>query len=578
MMIVGACAPASLMAFYHLSPYATFVDSRLTQVPQFAVFHRLTGELVETTESIRSVLTVIKGGPPLSFAPEDVTRTGDAGPQVQRMIKRRLLVDGDTDVWTTLSDHLVVRPLQNPAVTYVSEDARTILVRISMAERVYSPTPGHLPPIIEEDLSETAARLLAAGDGTRTLREVYAALRPAGEGIESDQEFRAAIDFLSDFERQLIKFAPAGSDLGNPFLPFNTVPRNLYHSAKWQGGENGSDERDMNAFHRLGIDDAAWEFDFLEPTVNHALRFPSQLLGGRDYGARFCAAVMSELHAPPENISVLEVGGGMGTFARSFINEAQRSTRLKYQILELSPTLIAAQQRTLSDAGISVEHFEQDATDFTIAPGEFDLIITNEVIADFAVAPVEKRLGPNGLELEGAGAPDVRKFQLPIAEAPARFMVNSGVFRFLERAWSHLRPGGMLVMSEYGSESDYPVESFHLNHAEYSIHFGHVAECARRLGFESQLKKLGDFLGIDDNLPVLNGREEHLMCLSHVLAKQGLDLPFALFSEADFNSRYGEAAGRLGIDPVRFLPLSRNFFYGAEIAQFFILLLKKRLV
>jgi protein-L-isoaspartate O-methyltransferase len=576
-MVVGASAPASLMPFYQLSPYATFVDSHLAG-PQFAVFHRLTGELVETTESVRSLLLVIKQGRKLSFVPEDAARSGDAGRQVRSMVELKLLVEAGADHLASLTDHLVVRPLQNPALTFRADNGRVLLVRMSMAELVYSRAPNQRPQIFEEELAGAATKLLLAADGTRTLQALYAELRPDGPGVDNDQEFRAVIDFLTEFERQLIKFAPANADLNHPFLPFNTVPRNLYHAEKWGARDDASKENDIKAFHREGIDDAAWEFDVLEPTVNHALRFPSKVLGGQDYGARFCAAVMSELKCQPEEISVLEVGGGTGTFAKSFINEAQVSTKLKYHILELSPTLLAAQQRTLSDADISVEHFQQDATEFNLGDRQFELIIANEVIADFAVAPVEKKAGPNGLQLDGEGASDVQKYQLPVKDAANRFLLNSGVFRFMERAWLHLRPGGILVMSEYGEESAYPAESFHLNHAEYSIHFGHVAECARRIGFEPTLKKLTEFLAIDDNVSVLNGREEHLMCLGHLLAKQEEELPFALFSEADFMTRYGEVTDHLGIDPIRFLPLSRNFYYGADIAQFFVIVLRKPLV
>jgi hypothetical protein len=50
---------------------------------------------------------------------------------------------------------------------------------------------------------------------------------------------------------------------------------------------------------------------------------------------------------------------------------------------------------------------------------------------------------------------------------------------------------------------------------------------------------LTNFLGIDDGTPVLNGREEHILCMKFVFQRQGLALPFALFSEADFKARFG---------------------------------------
>lgn len=568
------------MDSFKLNPYITFVESHLTSVSQYAVFHRLTGELIETHAGFRSLLSSVKNGVQLPSDPEELAGLGDAGRSFQRVIGAEILIRSDADPLSSLLDHYVVRPLQNPAVTYRQENGQIQLVRMSMEERVYSPEPNHLPTIVEEELPALAMQLLAAADGTLTLKQIYARLRQKDTTLESDHDFRSALDLLTNPERQLIKFAPAGADLSNPFLPFNTVPRNFYHSAKWPAtgaADESDDNHRVKEFHRKGIADPSWEFDVLEPTINHALRFPSTILGGLDYGARFCRATMAAEIAGArggEEISVLEVGGGTGSFAKSFINEAQPSIRLKYHILELSPALIEAQRQSVPGGDSSIVHFEQDATEFDLPLHRFDLILANEVIADFPVALVERdQSGAN--ELGGDGAAPVRKYQLSIEDAPQNFYVNSGVFRFLERAWLHLKPGGMLIMSEYGSETRYPSESFHLNHAEFSIQFRHVSECARRIGFECRLRNLREFLSIDDNVPVLNGREEHLMCLRHVFVRFGFELPFALFSESDFMARYAEVAARNELQPIRFLPLRRNFHYGPGIDEFLVLMLNR---
>src|SRR5262249_28504724 len=259
-------------------------------------------------------------------------------------------------------------------------------------------------------------------------------------------------------------------------------PRNLYHASRWTEQQP---QKSIGDFHLEGIDDAAWEFDIIEPTVNHGLRFPSQLLAGLDYGTRFCDAVFADAFSGKTQFEVLEIGGGTGSFAHSFIKRAQQSGKsLSYQIMDLAPTLSEHQRRVLSDIEPPVGHINQDAVSFDLPGCTFDLIVSNEVIADFPVAVVERQ----GVKFSGAGAAFIEKYGLTVDDARARFYVNSGVFEFLEHAWTHLRPGGLLVLSEYGSKTRYPVESFHLNHSEFTIHFGHLIECARKIGFDCRLE------------------------------------------------------------------------------------------
>jgi hypothetical protein len=87
---------------------------------------------------------------------------------------------------------------------------------------------------------------------------------------------------------------------------------------------------------------------------------------------------------------------------------------------------------------------------------------------------------------------------------------------------------------------------------------------------------LTDYLGIDDRAPVLCGREEHILCLDYVFKKYGETIPFALFSELDFKTQFGEIAGRSGLGPIRFLPLRSNFHYGPDLGDFFVMILEMK--
>lgn len=567
------------MLSYKLSPFVHFIESQLIPaVPQYAVFHRLTGELVELAPVARALLLATQHGSLVSFDEPQIKQLGEAGLPMQTLIEQKFLTSDDFDPLAAFADHYVVMPLQNPAVAYVSETRDVVVVRLSMAEKVYSPESQKLPALIEERMPPLATEIFLAADGTRRLRELHTAVDRHTKSLSDDEAFRAAIDFLTQPERQLIKIAAVNTALDDPFQPANTVPRNLYHLARWSSPSNTV--KSLGDFHVEGIDDALWEFDIVEPTVNHALRFPTDILGGLNYGSRFCDAALKPNIVPASHngqLKVLEVGGGTGSFARSFIERARSAAAsLKYHVMDLSPALAESQRRVLSDVEPAVTFIAQDATEFDLPGEQFDLIISNEVIADFPVAMVERRsTEKNALQFAGEGAVYVKEYALSVDDAPDRFYVNAGVFRFLERAWIHLKPAGIVILSEYGSESVYPTESFHLNHSEFSIHFGHVAECARKIGFQCRMQTLKEFLAIDDRRLVLNGREEHIRCLNCVFEKFGMTIPFALFTQTDFEARFGELAARINLNPVRFLPLSSNFYYGAEIDQFLVLIMVK---
>lgn len=554
------------MVTYSLNPYISFVESRL--IPGFvqrAVFHRLTGELIEPGERVYSQVFAMKSE--IDFNSAD---------GMQLLIQRGFLIPAGYDPLAPLLDQYVTRPIQNPAVAYRAKTGEWILVGTSMEHTVYSRRRDELPEIIEEKLSPLTAGILLMADGSKTLQQIFSALREGGNILE-DAEFRTAIDFLTSQERQLIKLTVRREDLDDPFSFVNIVPRNLYHSDRRDQPRPDSANETIIDFHLHGIEDAGWEFDLIEPTVNHCFRFPHEALGGLDYGSRFCLSTLRPEVVPLLNhsrqLEVLEVGGGTGSFARAFITQAVslNGTSINYHILDLSPALMQNQRKILSELLPESRHFHQDATEFDIPGHTFDLIVSNEVIADFPVASVER----SGGKLKGDGAYYMEKYDLSDKDAPDSFVVNAGVFRFIERAWKHLTPGGTLIVSEYGAEQRYPVASFHLNHDEYTIHFGHVIQCATRVGFQCRLLTLKEFLGLYDEVLVLNGREEHLLCLNHVLKNYGEVLPYAVISKSDFVKRCEGVVEQTGLIGYSFSPLRKEYTFGPNIKDFFVLIMNK---
>ena len=164
------------MPSYRLSPFVGFIESHLiAAASQYAVFHRLTGEIVEPGPSVLSLLHAMKMGSGVTCEGPDLEALGEDGRQISKLIDKEFLMPIEHDALSSFVDYYVVRPLQNPAITFQSETGAVVLVRMSMAERVYSPQRGKLPPIFEETISPLATKLLLAAEGTKNARTAASA-------------------------------------------------------------------------------------------------------------------------------------------------------------------------------------------------------------------------------------------------------------------------------------------------------------------------------------------------------------------------------------------------------------------
>ena len=118
------------MTQYRINPYISFVESRLSpDFVQYAVFHRLTGELVEPSAPIRSLMHSVKSGNLVSLTDADLVQLGELGNQIRELVRKEFLIPADYDPLTLLSELYVARPIQNPALMYRSRTEEWILVR-----------------------------------------------------------------------------------------------------------------------------------------------------------------------------------------------------------------------------------------------------------------------------------------------------------------------------------------------------------------------------------------------------------------------------------------------------------------
>ena len=586
------------MISYRISPYAHIIETRLApESVSYSIIHQLTGETLDLSERVRSFLLSLKLLKRLVLSEDNLQNPDEESLRLRHLVEGKFLIPDDCDPLVSFFGHYAIRPAQNPALGFRDAQGEEWLARTSMEYFLMSPGKAELPQIVEEKMPAATAGIYRLSDGTKTLREICETLQ-LSPNDRTEPEIREAIEFLAAADRQLIKLTLRREDISDPFSPVNAVPRSQYHSSLWNPQPSADPSDRIIDFHLHGIDDAAREFDWIETTINHAFRFPGEVLGGLDYGSIFCLSTLKPEVLPSlgssTRLAVLEVGGGTGTFARSFIGQALNQdtiaferTGLKYHILDLSPTLIESQRTLLSGGPAPVTHFQQDATKLDLPGLTFDLIVANEVVADFPMASVLRTPGKGqtgGMDeppekkspvWSGDGASFIGKYGLPVEDAPDSFLVNAGMFRFIERSWEHLSPGGALVLSEYGGENTYPVQLYNLNHDEYSIHFGHAVACAQRVGFRCRLLSLKEFLGMNDEILMLDGHAEHLLCLNHVLEKSGTSIPYGAISRKDFEIRFGEVVKKMGVVGSSFSPLRSGAHFGPDVSGFMVLIMNK---
>jgi len=269
----------------------------------------------------------------------------------------------------------------------------------------------------------------------------------------------------------------------------------------------------LHQYHTETISDAVEQFESTETTIAHAYSRPHPSLGGVSYGAKF-AKELSEIGLIDKGKAILEIGGGTGYLARDFLkylkdNKPRTYKHIHYTMLELSPVLIKSQKEQTALHRPVISHVTGDALAAPFSSGTFSLIIANEMIADLPSVRMKKEWVDNGSadQIPRESLPAlkfIKNFNIPVDDAFPEFLVNLGAWQMMEKIYHLLSHGGTAVIIEYGSPCMYPVAVHLKEHTEYSIHFGHLEKIANKLGFETRLEGLADFLKMDPDVQVLN--------------------------------------------------------------------------
>ena len=310
------------------------------------------------------------------------------------------------------------------------------------------------------------------------LFSIYAS--DASKGILLDAAFsKSLIEVLSgqsELDESLV--AELGQILDGQFYISDSVNRIKEREreatrlvAKWQALQDAKRGVNNVDFHTSGIVDALDNFDSKETTVSYAYKDAHPTFSGVGYAERFIEKIVESKFPINSDTRILEVGGGTGLFAKGLLGYLHGlEISPSYTILDLSPELQRSQKQQLSP--FAVEFVAGDATS-EISPGIFDLVICNEVIADF-----------------------------PLSFEESQGIVYSGVNNFLYNLYRWLAPDGRAIVTEYFSDAPMAVRLH--GHNEYSIDFSKVADYCATLPFIYEVENLGVWLGALGDTEVLD--------------------------------------------------------------------------
>ena len=109
-----------------LSPYVHLIENRLIpEVVHHGIFHRLSGEVFDVEESIGALLANLKATGKIWIDVEEFKRRKDpASLRVKQLIAKEFLISEGCDPLVLFADQYVVRPIQNPAIGWRTEDGR----------------------------------------------------------------------------------------------------------------------------------------------------------------------------------------------------------------------------------------------------------------------------------------------------------------------------------------------------------------------------------------------------------------------------------------------------------------------
>jgi SAM-dependent methyltransferase len=477
------------------------------------LFHDLYGYLMEMSPDIAELIGAFAGGADTAATLERFAgRFEDADPAqfIDVLVAHAVLVEPDEVETDMLWPFAPIKGKWN--------------VWQRRGERLCLWTAWGDRPVTQVMLDPEETAMWDAFDGEKRLAELRLKHDP--------KKLAALVHRLTHSDVQALKLS---------MMPWSTyakrpgiAPRYLVSTMpypKWQPGTPVPPALDLTEYHRTSISEADAQFDHQETTLSHLLRTPHPALGGRTYGQALIDALDRRGVFASGSVRVLEIGAGLGYVARDAIARLRATGHtVDYTIVELSPALVAAQQKLV---GAGATWVTGDALAAKLPDAAFDLVVCNEMVGDLPAKQLAR--ADVGFAADGSGTVDRERLRAysPVAadlgialdDAPDPFYLQTGAFELVARIARWLAPGGTAVVTEFGDTNAWPRLSTQLDHPELSTHFGQLHQIARGAGLEGSVEFVIDLLDLDRTQQGLVTTRSQFRALRALLADNGVDLP-----------------------------------------------------
>jgi hypothetical protein len=425
-----------------------------------------------------------------------------------------------------------------------------------------------------------AAAVWEASDGLTSGRDLYDQL----DAPPPEDEFLAMLGGWVHHERQYMRMSRIPVSRYGAEWKWPSYLRSTMPYEPWVPGQEleadpleplGVPVLPPHDYYEKEITDAGEQFDEVETTLSHLMREPHELLGGATFAQRVAESLASRDLLGDVTRDIVEVGAGQGHLAAGVLsfmrdNHPNGWEGLSYTIVDLAPTLRERQRATLDAAGVldKVRWVAGNAEDPNTELPPADVLLCNEVVGDFTTVKLNRPLvgvgsaaGDEPAEEEAEATPTelseeivklAEAYDIRFLDAPEEFYVNLGAWQFVARLAEVVRPGGGAWITEYGEYARYPRASTHLDHIEFSIHFGHLQKVAIGAGFEAKLEYVQELIGFDRNAKALATTRSWYVALRAMLATHDIHLGKSAYTDKMFAETLGTKLALSEIGDVRF--------------------------
>jgi SAM-dependent methyltransferase len=465
-------------------------------------------------------------------------------------------------------------PIKGPWIVAAREADATVT---AVTSRGFGPEPYAQPQIVKMDPWQ--ADLWRSIDGEKTVRRLAANLTELYDGDPQQDLGRAVVSIAgwTHSSRQLTRVLLKPRSQFQRLPPYVTSTMPYAPLSDTPAPPVDPRTRNLDAYHEGTIADAEAQFDELETTLSHLFSDPHPALADRTYAQTFAGVARDRGWVAPDRAQVVEVGGGTGRFAAGMVESLRDLAGLHYKVVELAPALQAAQQERLAPFGALAESVRGHAEDLQLPESSVDFLISNEMIADLRMGFVTRdslQKGRPDDETDPEALALIQQYGLDTQQAPEPVPVQVGATRLVERLAKVLKPGGTAVLTEFGGEKQFPIESTQLEHAEWSVHFGHLRKVAGVLGLQATLEPLPEFLKLRGDVWVLATTRTQFRNLRHLVRLHGGDLQKRAMTPEQFALACGGHLRPDSIEGVQFRPCGERVM-GLVPSEFQVLVLRR---